>query len=363
MPRSLEAEGDTVAMARGALVRWYAAHARPLPWRGGRDPYAIWVSEVMLQQTRAATVGPYYERWLSAFPTVFALAAAELPAVLAVWQGLGYYGRARNLHRAARELVADRAGVWPRTAAAWRTLPGVGAYTAGAVASIAFGERVPAVDGNVVRVLSRWAGLSGDPATARGRHAVTALAGRFADCPLPGDVNQALMDLGATVCTPTSPACLLCPLAEGCGARATGRERLLPETRRRARPRPEHCFAVVARRPRSQRRLVARRPATGLLGGLWEFPLLIADPATDPVALARATYGLSLARARIQPSLRHVFTHIDRRVTPVLGESRDAPIEGAGGYAEWQWVTPGELVELPLSAFMRKIVRAAGNYA
>jgi A/G-specific adenine glycosylase len=355
-----EGSAEAVARARAALLAWYAAHPRPVPWRGSADPYAIWVSEVMLQQTRAATVGPYYERWLTAFPTVFALAAADLDEVLKIWQGLGYYARARGLHQAARQLVADYDGALPRTAAQWRALPGVGAYTAGAVASIAFGERTPAVDGNVTRVLCRWAGLAGDPQSPELRGAVTALAGHFADCPAPGDVNQALMDLGATVCTPTAPACLVCPLSEGCVAHATGRERLLPETRQRARPRLEHCFAVVARRPHDERRLVARRPTTGLLGGLWEFPLLLADPAAEAVELAKATFGLALCEVTLRPSFRHVFTHIDRRVTPVVGDCLDEPRADAGGYAEWRWVTQGEMAALPVSEFMRKAVRAVG---
>src|SRR5688500_1720350 len=220
------------ALIAAAVVAHYARAKRDLPWRRTRDPYAIWVSEIMLQQTRVATVIPYWERWLGRFPTVGALAEAPLDDVLAHWAGLGYYTRARNLHRGAREVVARWGGALPETAGGLREVPGIGAYTAGAIASIAYGERAPLVDGNVARVLARVFGIETDVKSTVGVKKIWALAGALmeglADGTDPGDLNQGLMELGATVCAPRSPSCLACPLTAVCVARKQGRQDELP---------------------------------------------------------------------------------------------------------------------------------------
>lgn len=252
------------ASAVPKLLAWFRRTARDLPWRRTRDPYAIWISEIMLQQTQIATVLPYYERWMKRFPTVEALAAAPLDDVLKVWEGLGYYARARNLHRAAQKWTN------PRTAAAWRELPGVGDYTAAAVASIAFGERVAVCDGNVRRVMARVLRIEevvtgSGPAGRIQRSLAAAIPARRA-----GDFNQALMELGQRLCTPRAPRCLECPVSTACGARAAGLQDAIPK--KAARKAVPHYEIAVGVCWKGDRVLVARRPAEGLLGGLWEFP-------------------------------------------------------------------------------------------
>ena len=241
---------------------------------------------------------PYYHRWMAAFPTVADLAAADLETVLGHWSGLGYYARCRNLHRAAQAVARDHRGVVPRDPAALAALPGVGPYTLGAIRSIAFGDPVPLVDGNVIRVLSRLDALEGNPASGPVKAALWARAGALVETGGdPSALNQALMELGATVCTPTGPACLLCPVSASCLARRQGREAELPQVARRPRRRRERAFCAVA--TRADRVLLARRPATGLLGGLWE-------PPRVPEAAARAGRRLG--------TVTHVFTHIELKL-------------------------------------------------
>lgn len=241
-----ELTDDAVTSLRRALRRWFARHARDLPWRRTRDPYAVWVSEVMLQQTRVETVIPYYARFLARFATVGDLAAADESDVLTLWSGLGYYRRAKLLHAGARAVVARHGGVIPGDWNALRALPGVGDYTAGALGSIAFGLRVPLVDGNVERVLTRIGAIAGDPRGAAGKKRVWALARRLSDDDDPGALNQALMELGATVCTPTSPQCLTCPARAECRAVALGDPTRFPEKPARAEARAEDWVALVA---------------------------------------------------------------------------------------------------------------------
>jgi A/G-specific adenine glycosylase len=233
------------------LLAWFRKGARDLPWRRTKDSYGIWISEVMLQQTQIATVIPYYERWMKRFPTVRALARAKLDDVLKMWEGLGYYARARNLHKAARSLKK-----FPRAAEEWRAVPGVGAYTAAAIASIAFGERVAVFDGNVRRVLSRLEGRDVSEAPApRGK---------------PGDYNQALMELGQRICAPRAPKCEACPLAEDCAARTSGDPERWPTPKpKKEVPHKEVAVGVIWK---GDRVFVQRRAEDGLLGGLWEFP-------------------------------------------------------------------------------------------
>jgi A/G-specific adenine glycosylase len=266
------------AVAARVLV-FYRERRRALPWRQTSDPYAIWVSEIMLQQTRVATAKPYYERWMARFPTVTALAEAPLDDVLAAWSGLGYYRRARNLHRGAREVVARYGGQVPGSAEELRALPGVGRYTAGAIASVAFGERAPIVDGNVARVLARLYAIEDDiKGTATSRR-LWSLATELVPAEAPGDFNQGLMELGATICTPTNPSCETCPLALLCRGRARGLERELPRTPRRKRAAELPLLALSAAwLERDGRVVLARRPAEGLFGGLWELPLASGGP-------------------------------------------------------------------------------------
>lgn len=298
---------------RRRLLAWYDASRRDLPWRvpqHGADPYRVWLAEAMLQQTQVSRVIPYYRAFLEAFPTLAALAGADEAAVLARWSGLGYYARARALHRAAREAQARHGGL-PASLAALRALPGFGPYTAGAVASIAFAIPAAAVDGNVARVLSRLELVEGDPQAKATREALWALAGALVDPARPGDWNQALMELGATVCTPAAPACGRCPVAARCRAREAGREREVPPPRRRAVQRRLVLAAALVER--GGRRLLARQPGEGLFGGLWGLPLAEVAAGGEGgaalAAMARERWGITLRAgeevARVERTLTH----------------------------------------------------------
>ena len=285
---------DAMAFRR-ALLDWYDRAKRELPWRGTRDPYRIWLSEIMLQQTRAEAVAPRYEAFLARFPTVEALAAADEEAVLKAWEGMGYYLRARNLRRAAMEVA--RRGEFPQSAKELQTLPGVGAYTAAAVASIAFDEAAPALDGNQARVLARLLAFEGTVDTPQKlRRAAAALIDRER----PGDYNQALMDLGSGICTPRAPKCETCPVAAFCAARAGGDAESYPRLPPPIARREVEVTVVLAYL--NGRVLVRRRPSRGLLAGLWEFPSFSEGTLADALPGARATGELTRAR--------HVFTHL-----------------------------------------------------
>jgi A/G-specific adenine glycosylase len=261
---------ETTDFTRSHLLEWFDGARRDLPWRRTSDPYRIWISEVMLQQTQVERVVGYYERFLRAFPTVEALAAASVDDVLKAWEGLGYYARARAVHEAARIVVRDRGGELPKTSAELAKLPGFGAYTAAAVASIAFGERVAALDVNAFRVLARLFRVDGPVTNGATRARLRALGEGLVDPRRPGDFNAAMMELGALVCRPRAPLCLLCALAGACEARASGDPERWPERAPVAeRPTVHAACGVVRRRGKV---LVVRRPERGLLGGLWEFP-------------------------------------------------------------------------------------------
>lgn len=291
-----------------AVVAHYRKVKRDLPWRRTRDPYAIWVSEIMLQQTRVATVIPYWERWMAKFPTVTALAKAPLDDVLAAWAGLGYYSRARNLHRGAQTIGTTWRGALPRHAAELRTVPGIGPYTAGAIASIAYGERAPLVDGNVARVLARVFGITLDIKSTAGGKALWARAGELMTAlparAAPGDLNQGLMELGATVCSPTQPRCLVCPLAKLCTANASGRTDQLPvvPARKKQADLPLLAWTLVWI-TRGDQIVLVRRAPEGLFGGLWELPPLdVAERlgvTIDPSPVAHHDQTLTHRRLRI----------------------------------------------------------------
>ena len=293
-----------------ALLAWYDREKRELPWRGTQDPYRVWLSEIMLQQTRAEAVAPRYEAFLTRFPTVAALAAADEEAVLKAWEGMGYYSRARNLRRAAMEVV--RRGGFPRSAKEWQKLPGVGAYTAAAVASIAYHEAAPALDGNQARVLSRLLAFEGTVDTPQ---RLRAQAEALIDRERAGDYNQALMDLGSGVCTPRAPKCGLCPVAAFCAARAGGDAESYPHLPPPIARREVEVTVVLAYL--GGRVLVRRRPSKGLLAGLWEFPNFSEGTLAEALPGARATGELACSR--------HVFTHLVWNMRGLRAEAEALP--------------------------------------
>ena len=289
------------------LLLWYRENARVLPWRSHPTPYRVWVSEIMLQQTRVAAVLDYYRRFLEALPTVADLAAVPEDALMKLWQGLGYYSRARNLQRAARQIMEEHGGIFPSTYEEIRALSGVGDYTAGAISSIAFGLPVPAVDGNVLRVAARVTGDEGDIAAPATKKRVTAALAEIIPLDAPGYFNQAMMELGATVCLPNgAPLCDLCPARAFCTARLTGRTGQLPvKAAKKARRVEERTVFLIFHENRVALR---RRPGRGLLAGLWEYPNEL-SPAGD--ALAR--WGIAPASLRSAGTGKHIFTHIEWR--------------------------------------------------
>lgn len=344
---------------RARLLTWYHHHRRDLPWRDETSPYRIWISEVMLQQTQVATVIPYYHRFLQRFPTLADLAAAPLDDVLKAWEGLGYYARARNLHRAALEIVEKHGGRFPATYAALRALPGFGEYTAGAVASIAFGEPVPAIDGNVKRVLARLFALREDVNRGQTGRQLREIAATLVDLTAPGDWTQALMELGATVCLPQTPKCLLCPLNDLCQARLLGLERELPvKPAKKVRPHFDVTAAVVRENGRV---LIAQRPPEGLLGGLWEFPGGKVE-AGETLAAAlqremREELGLEIAVDEPIVMVKHGYTHFKITLHAfacrlITGQPQ------ALGVADWRWVTLDELDAFPFPRTDQKIIAA-----
>jgi A/G-specific adenine glycosylase len=295
------------------VIRWQAAHGRHgLPWQGTRDAYRVWLSEVMLQQTQVATVIPYYRRFLERFPDVASLAAAPEDEVMALWSGLGYYARARNLHRAARAVVKQYDGVFPTTFDALEQLPGVGRSTAGAIAAFTGGERRAILDGNVRRVLARHAGIAGDPSSA----ATLAALWAEAQARLPGrgieSFTQGMMDLGADVCLAAKPLCLVCPVSADCVARVEGRIAELPGKRaRREKARRRIAMLVVVSKGEV---LLEKRPATGIWGGLWSLPEAPADE--QPAKALARDWGLEAARIEPLEPFEHAFTHFTLEVAP-----------------------------------------------
>jgi A/G-specific adenine glycosylase len=348
-----------VAAIRRALVAWYARHQRDLPWRRTRDPYAVWVSEIMLQQTQVATVIPYYERWLRLFPDVRALAAARLDAVLKAWEGLGYYSRARNMRRAAREIITEFRGRFPETVDGLLKLPGVGRYTAGAIASIAFGRDEPALDGNVVRALCRVFRVSENPKQPATQRRLRTLAGELLPPGRAGFFNQALMDLGATVCVPRAPRCNLCPLNRLCQAHAHGEEAEIPlRTKRKPVPHFDIAAGVVRR---GDRILIARRKAEGLLGGLWEFPGGKRRPGESLKSCAareiREELGIEVDVLRPIITVKHAYTHF--RITLHVFDCRW--VSGrprAIGCDAYRWVRHKELERYAFPKANVKVIAA-----
>jgi A/G-specific adenine glycosylase len=323
MDPGCEVDSRRLPQLRRALLAWYEKNRRDLPWRKSRDPYRVWISEVMLQQTRVAAVVPRYEDFFRQFPSVERLASAKLPAVLAVWSGLGYYHRARNLHAAAKLIMREHGGRFPKSAESWRSLPGIGRYTAAAIASIAFAEPVAVLDGNVDRVLRRLVGAS--LSTAESWHR----AQQLLDGRRPGDFNQAMMELGATTCLPGIPLCGHCPIRKLCRTRGRGTGK-----NRKPRPRKASLCYGLARRGDSVF-LVRRAAQESLMPGMWELP-----KADDP-----ADCGAILFR------VRHSITVTDYLVTVV---AQAAPAKTRG-----RWVRLGGSNRLPLTGLAKKILLKA----
>jgi len=341
-----------------ALLAWYAANARDLPWRRTRDPYAIWISEIMLQQTQIPTAIPYYERFLKRLPTVHRLARARLDTVLKLWEGLGYYTRARNLHRAAQEIVSRFEGQMPESKGDLLALPGVGRYTAGAIASIAFDQREPLVDGNVERVLCRLFRIRGNPKAAGIRKRIWSLAEELLPEEQVGHFNQALMELGSEVCAPRGPRCDDCPLRKLCEAKQHNEQDRLP-ARPAGRPVPSHTV-VVAVIWRNGRILIDKRKPEGLLGGLWEFPGGKVHPGESLEAALRREIREELD-IEIEPGRRiatvdHAYTHFRVRIhafecSYVAGEPRPIACDAL------KWVRPADLNRYAFPAANKKIIQ------
>jgi len=335
-----------------AVQRHFDRHRRDMPWRRSRDPYAIWVSEVMLQQTRVATVIPYFERWLARFPTVDALASAPEDDVLAAWSGLGYYSRARNLHACAKEVVARYRGALPSEPDELRTLPGIGRYTAGAIASVAFGVRTPVVDGNVERVLSRVLPIEDDIKSSGAQKRLWAAAGAIAQHGDPSKVNQGLMELGATLCTPRDPSCGQCPIRSSCSARDDAES--YPRKRKRMAARDKRKIAVVAGWvERNGKIALGLRRTGGLYGGLWELPSAsTVDDLADLFAGDLEPIGKRASvRERAELSHRRLEVRVLRcALHGALGRASRAQ------YQRVTWHRSETLDELALSSVTRKII-------
>ncbi len=339
------------------LLSWYAKNARSLPWRGRSDPYAVWVSEVMLQQTRVETVIPYYQRWMERFPTIQVLANAPLQEALLAWEGLGYYSRARNLHQAAVIVMQRYGGKLPGDRKALQALPGIGRYTAGAIASIAFGRDEPVLDGNIRRVLARVFQVSEVLRSSTAEKKLWELAVRHLPAGQAGDYNQALMELGALVCLPRSPVCPRCPLMEICRAYALNLQDELPV--KAARAELPHITVTAAVIQQDGRVLITQRPAKGLLGGLWEFPGGKLLPGEDLVECLqreiREELGVTIAVGTALGVYRHAYTHF--RVT--LYAFACALPEGSAPQplqpAALRWVMPEELQDYPMGKIDRQI--------
>ncbi|ANB18104.1 A/G-specific adenine glycosylase [Dokdonella koreensis] len=335
------------------LLAWFEHHGRhDLPWQDPRTPYRVWLSEIMLQQTQVRTVIPYFERFVAALPTLPDLAAAPLDAVLGLWSGLGYYSRARNLHRAAGLCVEHHGGDLPRDADALAALPGIGRSTAAAILAQAWGDRHAILDGNVKRVLARFHGVDGWP----GSTAVQALLWRHAEAQTPdrrvADYTQAIMDLGATVCTRARPTCLTCPLAEDCVARREDRTRELPAAKP-ARTLPLRHTTMLIARAGDRRVLLERRPPTGVWAQLWSLPETD-DPSAAAETLRRRTGGVREAQVRLPP-FEHVFSHFRLNVTPLVFDA-DATTAAVADAPEHGWFDAAEWATLGLPAPVRRLL-------
>jgi A/G-specific adenine glycosylase len=360
-----ENDGDcgSAALDPSGLLAWYDRHRRRLPWRAlpgeAADPYRVWLSEVMLQQTTVTAVAPYYAKFLVRFPTVGALAAAEIEDVFKLWAGLGYYARARNLHACAKVVVARHGGAFPATEAELADLPGIGPYTAAAVAAIAFDCPASPVDGNIERVVARLYAIEDELPAAK--PAIRTLAERLRPSQRPGDFAQAMMDLGATICTPKSPACVLCPFMDGCAARRRGDPETFPRKAKKREGKLRRGAAFVALRADGHL-LVRTRPARGLLGGMTEVPTteFLADFDESAVLDAAPGFGTGggagrTSWRRLPGAVTHVFTHFPLELLVFRAEVPAA----AGAPDGMRWIAASEVRGAAFPSLMRKVLAHA----
>jgi A/G-specific adenine glycosylase len=342
------------------LLDWFRAHRRDLPWRASRDPYRIWVAEIMLQQTRIAAVVPYYERFLKHFATVESLARAPQEKVLRLWSGLGYYSRARNLHRAAQAIAARKGGRFPRTLDAALALPGIGRYTAAAVLSIAYDQPFAVLDGNVARVLARLGAIRGDLREPRRWRALSELAQTLLAADAPGDWNQALMELGEIACTPQIPRCSACPVRRFCRARALGLTDRIPAPRRKRAPVKIRVAAAILRDPRG-RTILVRDPGAHdevLFSRMWQFPAVkvTRDAESELARHVREVFELNGTELKLEPlaPARHGVTFRNITLLPFLARVAELPLR-----PRTRVLALNRLTRLPVSSATRKIAAAA----
>ncbi len=331
----------------GELLAWFDGNKRELPWRENKDPYRIWVSEIMLQQTKVEAVKPYFYSWMEKFPTVEALAAAPEEEVLKAWQGLGYYQRAKNLHQAVQEVCVQYGGAIPAEKKAFQSLKGVGEYTAGAVTSIAFGKPEPAVDGNVLRIFARLYAIRSDILQARTKKAITALVQQQLPLDRPGDFNEALMDLGAGICIPKAPRCENCPLDFCCESRRLGLETELPVRKKKGEVPVYHITAVILENDGMY--LLHRRPDTGLLASMWEFPAVRTDTKEEGKEALKELLNEAGVSVRFSDSaplaLSHVFSHQKWLMQAFFGHTDRRDVLDETG--SWRWLSREEFTSVP----------------
>ncbi len=318
------------------LLQWFDKNKRSLPWRTEkpRNPYYVWVSEIMLQQTRTEAVKPYFEKWIFLFPTVTSLAEADEDTVLHAWQGLGYYSRARNLHKAAKRIVEEFDGQVPKEHKDLLSLPGIGEYTAGAIASMAFGQTIPSVDGNLLRVLARIYAMDDDIMQGLTRKKFTFLAEEVIPKDRPGDFNEAMMDLGAEICIPGHPRCESCPLIHVCKAYELDRTEELPYRAPKKQPKPYYAACAIIRN--GDRYLLHRRDATGMLASMWEFPMVLAEREPDSVDQLQYMCGNKVGKILWQH--KHVFSHQVWHMTAYeMSDIQFTPDTSYGWFTDEQW--------------------------
>jgi len=333
------------------IILWQRQHGRhALPWQASRDPYCIWLSEIMLQQTQVASVIPYFQRFIEHFPNLHALADASEDAVLAQWSGLGYYSRARNLHTAARQIIDNFGGEFPQDVDAWQSLPGVGRSTAAAIAALAFGQTHAILDGNVKRVLARHAGIKGWPGDKIIENSLWALA----EARLPKRnieaYTQGMMDLGASVCSRTRPSCTTCPVSSDCAALQQGLVAELP-TAKPKKTLPEKHIQMLMLLDRD-RILLQRRPSSGIWGGLWSFPEL--ELKADPLIYCRTQFGFNVSDSASLPLLKHSFTHFKLHISPVI--LRISAHSALSDDAQQRWLSKHNALDVGLPAPVRKLL-------
>ncbi len=345
-------------LLRRKLLAWYKHHQRSLPWRKTKDPYRIWISEIMLQQTQVNTVIPYYQRFIKSFPNVRTLAAAPLQDILKAWENMGYYSRARNIHAASRTIVNQWGGRIPDKLEKIKTIPGIGEYTAGAILSIAYGQAVPAVDGNVRRILSRLFAIRKPVDDPREQKTLRDLAALLVCAKHPGEFNQGLMDLGATVCRAKNPNCPCCPLSGLCRANIHNLQNMLPITRKTPAIPHRHAAAAVIRNSENLL-LVVQRQASGLLASLWKLPggFIEKDENINDILrhCVKKELNISIRVGRCLASVDHVYSHFRLTLQAYNCHLLKGSPE-ALACQNWRWATPDQLKKLPMSNIDRKIL-------